>query len=172
MLLATQPGSRIRDCKLKSQLHQSDSSSSSTSSLNDLVAVKHKITEQKPTKPLSMTPQTIDLNESEMPRSDSIEFKYSSSEQFFNLGEFQSSKSTKNPTFLIANVFYRKSNNFAFLLTLNGDVFFLNITDNFKNNSYIWHRDLQTPILFYSKADLIVKKITFWKNVVKIVSLI
>jgi hypothetical protein len=156
MLLATQPGCRIKDCKLKSQQRQEDSLSSSTSSLNEIITAKTKMAEQKQVKPLPLTPQMSELNEPEFPRSDSMEFKYSTSEEIFNLCDFQSSKNNKNPTFLLANIFYKKSNNFAFLLTLTGDVFFFNLTENFKDNSYIWYRDLQSPILFYAKADLIV----------------
>ena len=57
MILATQPGCRIKDCKLKSQLRQSDSLSSSTSSLSEIITVKPKTTEQKSVKPLPLTPQ-------------------------------------------------------------------------------------------------------------------
>lgn len=154
MLLATQPGSRIRECKLKAQL---DSSSSSSSSLSEIITVKTKTTEQKAVaKPIALTPQISEINEPEFLRNEPLEFKYSSTEEIFNLGEFQSSKNIKSPTFLIPDVSYKKQNNFAYFLNMNGDVYFFNMSENLKDKNYIWYRDLQSPILFHYKANLIV----------------
>ena len=60
-----------------------------------------------------------------------------------------------NPSFLITNVTFNKSSNYAFLVTSNGDIFFfkINIADTV-NKLVIWHRNINVFIMKYFKVDI------------------
>ncbi len=70
-------------------------------------------------------------------------------------------------TFLVPNVVYNKSNQYAYLITMNGDVYFFKMTptDSFPIRTYIWHRSINAIVLKCYKVDINVKfvdKISFY----------
>ncbi len=62
------------------------------------------------------------------------------------------------PTYLITNVKFNKSNQYAYLITMNGDVFFFKMTvGNLPIKTAIWHRSINVIVLKCHKIDINVR---------------
>lgn len=60
------------------------------------------------------------------------------------------------PTYLVSNVTYNKSDQYAFLITMNGDVFFfkMNLTGPEPIKTPIWHSNINALVMKYYKIDI------------------
>lgn len=59
------------------------------------------------------------------------------------------------PTFLVPNVVYNKSNQYAYMITMNGDVYFFKMTlGAFPLKTYIWHKSINAIVLKCYKVDI------------------
>jgi hypothetical protein len=69
------------------------------------------------------------------------------------------------PCFLVTNVSFDKSDNFAYLITSDGDVYFFQM-ENFgeiSSKNVIWHKSLNVFVMNYYKYDINVSCI-FWSE--------
>lgn len=57
----------------------------------------------------------------------------------------------KSLCYLISDVVFRNSNNFVFIVSLDGDILFYNLNDL---TAHLWHKNLNIPILYYFKINL------------------
>lgn len=142
-LLATQTGGRVVHCKLNTPEYGTLSTVSSSSSLIDLASVAN-----------------LNTNSGDLKQS-SAQFRQQSnvSDEVVNYySEIHSTDSHKAnlPTFLVCNVSYKKSNNYAFLLTMNGEIFFFKMLNNanYPIKQPIWHQTLNVIVMRYFKLDI------------------
>lgn len=74
------------------------------------------------------------------------------------------------PTYLVANVTYNKSDQYAFLITMGGDVFFYKMSINSSTlKTPLWHCNINALVMKYYKVDInvIFKNILFSIQVLK-----
>lgn len=58
-------------------------------------------------------------------------------------------------SYLVTNVTYNKSNQYAYLITMSGDVYFFKMTaGNFPIKTYLWHRSINAIVLKGYKIDI------------------
>ncbi|CAF0755833.1 unnamed protein product [Brachionus calyciflorus] len=129
-LLVTQPGSYVYVCKpIQASELLDESNSSSTSSLSDFI--------QKSLILSSNAKQKLNNQIEEF-----INF-------FSELNPTEIDKSTIQ-TFLVPNVNYNKSDQYGYLITMNGDVFFFKNTQK----TAIWHLSINALVMKYYKVDI------------------
>ena len=59
------------------------------------------------------------------------------------------------PSYLVTNVQYNKCNQYSFLVTTNGDIFFFKMVLNSLSRTPIWHRNLTGLVVMnYYKCDI------------------
>ena len=149
-LLVTQSGGRVVHCKLNS-LQMDVSTLSAVSSSSSLVDLANNT--------------TGNINYTEISSNNRLSYAKQSSnaastnEEVVNFfSEISSADSQKSnmPTYLVTNVCYKKSNNYAFLVTATGDVFFFKlINSNFPIKAPIWHISLNNIVVMrYFKVDV------------------
>ena len=121
-----------------------DSNSSSASSLSDLVQHSSKITNKSSNYTVEeMINFFAEINSNDMQRS--------------NL-----------PCFLVTNVNFNKCNQYGFLITVSGDIFFFRLALNgIPNKTPIWQRNINAIVMKYYRIDINVSLST--KNYLKII---
>jgi hypothetical protein len=77
-------------------------------------------------------------------------------EELINLQEELIKTERSNaPTYLITNVNFNNNSQYAFLITMHGNVFLLKIGETTTSiKSAIWHRNLNIIVMKYYKIDL------------------
>lgn len=124
----TQPGGVAVLCKLPPVVESKlESNSSSASSLADLA-----------------------INQTASTSLKSSSFTNSFEEIVNFSSEITSFDSNRNnvPTFLVPNVNFNKSNTYAYMVTMNGDIFFFKLSmNNVTNKAPIWHRSINNIIV-------------------------
>ena len=89
--------------------------------------------------------------------------QYHSMEEITNFSnEINTNDSDIVPTYLLANVNFQNINSHAFLVTLNGDIFFLNLAAVNTKKAALWHRNLKTIIINCFKMDINVSWVVFF----------
>ena len=58
------------------------------------------------------------------------------------------------PSFILTNVSCMRQQQYAFLVTFNGDIFFINLSQLIFNHSKIWHRSINNIVLNCFKVDI------------------
>jgi hypothetical protein len=142
-LLASLPGGRVFQCKLTGIVVDplpatADTTSSSSSSLNDLM----KKSQSNPLLNRSTSQQVEEIINffSELNTNDTQRLSFSM------------------PSYLVTNVQYNKCNQYSFLVTTNGDVFFFKMVLNSLSRTPIWHRNLTGLVVMnYYKCDINVR---------------
>ena len=148
-LLAALPGGRVFQCKLSSNdfVQTLPADTSSSSSLSDLM-------KKSQSNPL--------LNRSTSQQVEEIINFFSE----LNTNEVQRLPFSM-PSYLVTNVTYNKCNQYSFLVTTNGDIFFFKMVLNSLSRTPIWHRNLTGLVVMnYYKCDINVKD-SFFLNVFK-----
>jgi hypothetical protein len=132
-LIVTVPGYRgfqiIRMAKLVSN-------ASSTSSLSDSISKMNKqqlTTDSKPTIPIEFTKEEI-MN--------FLSFSLSTDVDKISM-----------PTHLATNVMFNKCDQYAYMITVNSDVFFFKY-ESLPIKAPIWHRQINALVLKYFKIDI------------------
>lgn len=126
-LIATQPGGRA--FILKSSQMPVFSNSSSSSSLTDL---------------------TFNNQSTASAKSTSID-KFEEVVNFL----LESKQNCNLPSFLVGNVTYNKSNQYAYMITMSGDVYFFKMTPgSFPIRTQLWHRSINAIVLKCYKVDI------------------
>ena len=136
-LIATQPGARVLLCKsLQTTINSSKvelSNSSSSSSLTELVSNNQT----------SFSTSFINSFEEAVNFTSEI-ISVETDAQRANL-----------PTYLVSNVCFNKSNQYAYLVTMNGDVFFFKMTiGGVTIKAPIWHRSVNAIVMKCYKIDI------------------
>lgn len=140
-LFATQPGGHAFVCKTVQVADSlNNSNSSSTSSLSDLIQKSLVLSKEKQ--------KTSNLTE------EAINF-------FTEINPIEVERSTIH-TYLVTNINFNKSNQYAYLITMNGDIFFFKMSlNNFNSNGSLktplWHRNINSLVLKYYKVDINVR---------------
>lgn len=127
-LIVTQPGGKAILCKSTlTNESRLESNSSSSSSLADL---------------------TFNQNSSISLKSSSFINSYEEAVNFSSeISSFEANRTTV-PTFLITNVNFNKSNTFAYMVTMNGDIFFYKFAINGSpNKTPLWHKSINNIIV-------------------------
>ena len=139
-LVATQPGGRVFLCKQTIPVDfKLESNSSSTSSLIDL---------------------SYNYNQSShSTRSTFISNPFEEIVNFFDDLSPSDPNRPVLPTYIVANVNFNKSSQYAYLITTNGSIFFYKMV--MQNNTIIktpiWHRNIDVIVMKYYKVDINVK---------------
>lgn len=134
-LLTTQPGGRVVVCKPVNIIETIvQSNSSSASSLTDLIQ-NSVIFSPKQQKVNSAIEEVVN---------------------FFTELNLLEVERASIPTYLVTNVTYNKSDQFAFLITMNGDIFFFKMALNSSNSikNPIWHTNINALVMKYYKIDI------------------
>ncbi len=136
-LLVTQPGGIVILCKstLTTIDSKLESNSSSSSSLADLTFNNNS---------------TVSLKSSSFINSFEEVANFSA-----EINSFDSNR-TVIPTFLITNINFNKSNSYAYLVTMSGEIFFFKLSiDKSLNKIPIWHKSIHNIIVMKcSKIDV------------------
>lgn len=136
MLLATQSGGRLVVCKPITTIEPitGHSNSSSASSLTDLIQ-NSLIFSPRQQKVNSLMEEVVNF----FPELNLLEIERAAI-----------------PTYLVTNVTYNKSDQYAFLITMNGDVFFfkMNLIGPGPIKTPIWHSNINALVLKYYKVDI------------------
>lgn len=138
-LLVSQPGGRIIICKPSQTIDSiGHSNSSSASSLTDLIQ-NSLIFSPKQHKINSLMEEVVNY--------------------FSDLNQFEVERSII-PTYLVTNVTYNKSDQYGFLITMNGDIFFfkLNLNGSTPLKTAIWHSNINALVMKCYKEDINVRK--------------
>lgn len=150
MLVATQSGGRLVACKPSAIMESSHSSaatgggahsnSSSASSLTDLIqnSLIFSPRQQQPKPANSLMDECVNF--------------------FAELNLLEIDRAAI-PTYLVTNVTYNKSDQYAFLITMNGDVFFFRMNLAAVGppgpiKTPIWHSNINALVLKYYKVDI------------------
>ena len=139
-LLVSLSGGRVFQCKLSSNENTDmthESNSSSSSSLSELAKNQsHKLLNRSISQPVE----------------EIINF-FSE----INSVESQQRVSFSMPSYLVTNVQYNKCDQYSFLVTTNGDIFFFKMSSNLSRTP-IWHRNLAGLVVMnYYKCDINVR---------------
>jgi hypothetical protein len=78
---------------------------------------------------------------------------------FSDLNQFEVERAII-PSYLVTNVTYNKSDQYGFLITMNGDIFFfkLNLNGSTPLKTAIWHSNINALVMKYYKEDINVRK--------------
>lgn len=196
-LLASQPGGRIIQLKFNNQPNLSSSqltsTSSSSSSLLDLIATNAPVTNaaqrrsiahiqtqhqqgatanQPSIPPAPITTTSTPVNQTSIittvtPGSSALSSTALAAstnkkniflEEILNLSSEITSCDATNltslPTYFITNITCQQSNQYSYMVTFNGDIFFINLSNLISKKSKIWYRCLNNAIISCYKADI------------------
>jgi hypothetical protein len=82
-------------------------------------------------------------------------------EEILNLSSELSNQDPLNlsclPTYLLTNITCHLSNQYAYLVTFNGDIFFINLANLVSKKSKIWYRSINNNVVNCFKADINVR---------------
>ncbi len=149
-LIATQPGCRAMLCKpMHANITKTEfSNSSSSSSLTDLTYNANNNTNET-TNNVNQTSFSV--------KSNSFTANFEEFVCFTNeITSVETQLQRANlPTYLVTNVKYNKSTQYAYMITMNGDVFFFKMNlDNYPAKIPIWYRSINVIVLKWHKTDI------------------